>query len=226
MMFTFKPPLPVYNLMGDIVFWYYFGALAKPIRLSYAIKLQRTALNTQQAKSIKSNSKTVITGSYIVSTRAPHNISMLLAHHLILIVNCRLIRSTHPVPHRRCQSLGAVGLVLHRSSRSIGQDILAEPTASAATIRGIDCRSAVTALFQADVAVRGIVVAGADLELHPRSWQLGSALHTPFETCGESNEGTCAGTNGCGVGGMVEVCAGGAVAVPEVVVEIVGLLLG
>lgn len=108
---------------------------------------------------------------------------MLLPHHLILVVNRRLIRSAHPVSHRRSQSLRAVRLILNRSSRSVGQDILAEPTASTASVRGIDCRGAVTALLQADVAVPGIVVAGADLELDPGGWQLGSALHTAFEAC-------------------------------------------
>lgn len=72
----------------------------------------------------------------------------------------------------------------------------------------------------------GIVVAGADLELDPGGWQLDSTLHTPFEAYGKINKGSCIGAHNCRVGWVIEVCACCAVAVPEVVVEAVGLLLG
>lgn len=147
--------------------------------------------------SVKSDSQTIITGSHIISPRPARDVSMLLPHRLVLILNRRLIRPTHPVTHRHSQSLGAVRLILNRSSRGIGQDILAEPTASTAPVRRIDRRRAIAALLEADVAVGGTVVAGADLELDPGGWQLGSALHTSFETCWKAHEGACTGIHGC-----------------------------
>ena len=69
----------------------------------------------------------------------------------------------------------------------------------------------------------GIVVRGADLEFYPSCWNCGAALHASFEGGREADKGCCAGGDGGGVLGMVEVCSCCAVAVPEVVVEVEGL---
>lgn len=105
------------------------------------------------------------------------------------------------------------------------QHILVEPPATMAPIRTCNRRGAIAALLEGDVAVRGMIVGGIQLELGPCGWDEGAALHATFEGGGERDE---MGRVGCQVHGcerVVEVRACGAVAVPVVVVEEVGALV-
>ena len=93
----------------------------------------------------------------------------------------------------------------------------------ATAIRTRHRRRPIASLLQTDIAVRRAIVVGRDLEFRPGGGEEGPALDTAFEGFGEGNEeGVVAGDGDDGVG-FVEVCARGAVAVPVVVVEGVGL---
>ena len=177
-------------------------------------------------RSIEIHRKTPVARRNIVGPGAASDVSTLLAHHLAQIVDGRLVRPAHPVPHRGRQRPGAVGLALHGRRGGAGQHVLAEAVAPVAAVGRGDGGRAVTALLEADVAVRGGVVARADLELGPRGRQLAAALHPALEAFRQADESLLAGTEGGRVGGVVEIGAGRAAAVPEVVVEIALLLLG
>ena len=71
----------------------------------------------------------------------------------------------------------------------------------------------------------GVVAGGGDLEFGPRGGELGAALDAAFEGCGEADEEGAVGVDFDDGVRVVEVGACGAVAVPVVVVEGVGLLL-
>ena len=102
---------------------------------------------------------------------------------------------------------------------------MAEAIGPTASIRRADRRRPIAALLQADVAMSGAIIARTDLELHPRGWKLSATLHAALKAFREADEGTLSGAHVCWVGWLVELCAGSAVAVPEIVVEVVLLLL-
>ncbi len=92
-----------------------------------------------------------------------------------------------------------------------------EPIASMAAVRRGNGRGAVAALFERDVAVGRVVVGGRELEFDPGGWEGGAALDAAFEGAGEGDEGGGGGADGGGFFGVGEVGAGGAVAVPGMV---------
>ena len=94
-----------------------------------------------------------------------------------------------------------------------------ETVAALAAVRGANRCRTIAALLETDIAVRRAVVACADLELDPCGWEVRAALDATFEAFGEADEGGLVGAEFGGFEGVVEVCAGGAVAVPVVVEE-------
>ena len=149
-----------------------------------------------------------------------------MSHDLPLILNRRFVRATHPIPHRSRQRLGSIRFLNLRSRWGVFQDIVRKSIAPLTPIRRTDGCCSVTTLLKADIAVGGVIVAGADLELRPRSREMCAALNTAFEGLRQGDESSGAGAELDRFEGMIEVGAGGAVAVPVVVVEEVLLLLG
>lgn len=97
-----------------------------------------------------------------------------------------------------------------------------EAIAAMTAIGRSDGSSAIAALFQRDVPVGGLVVVGRELELDPGGREGGAALDAALEGKREGDEGGGVGAEGGCLFRVGEVAAGGAVAVPEVVVEVVG----
>ena len=96
----------------------------------------------------------------------------------------------------------------------VPQDVLVEAVAAAAAVRRGDDGGAVAALLEGDVAVRGAIVGGGELEFDPGGGEEGGALDAAFERGGEGDEGGGVGGHGGGFFRVGEVGAGGAVAVP------------
>ena len=105
----------------------------------------------------------------------------------------------------------------------IPDDILMEAIAPIGAVGGGDCRGAVAALFEGDVAVGGAVVGGGELELDPGGREGGVALDAAFEGGGEGDEGGGVGADRGGFEGVGEVAAGGAVAVPVWIMSVLEL---
>ena len=168
------------------------------------------------------NSKHLVMTRHIRHPRSPSHICLLPPNLLLQPLNSRLIRSAHPIPHRTRQRFLPIRPLPQCRSRRILQHILNKPIAPPAPVRRRNSRCAIAALFDGDISVRSVIVGSIELELHPRGGDLGSPLEAALEGCGEGDEERFRGLHTSGFERVREVCAGGAVAVPEIVVEEVG----
>ena len=127
---------------------------------------------------------------HIWHARSTSNVRLLLSHHFLLILNSSLIRTSHPVSHRTGQYLLSIWLLEDGCRRCILQYVLSEAIAPFASIGRADRSSAIATLFETNVAVGRMVIAGIKLEFGPRGWDGSATLDTALKACGEANEGS------------------------------------
>lgn len=139
--------------------------------------------------SVKVHGQHLITTRHIRHSRPTGNVRLLLPHHLPLPLNRRLIRPRHPIPHRARQRHLPVRPLHHGRVRRVPEYVFVEAVAPVAAVRRGDGRGAVAALFEADVAVRGVVVRGRELEFDPGCGEGSAPLDATFEGGGEGDEG-------------------------------------
>lgn len=136
------------------------------------------------------------------------------------IINSFLTPPAKPIPHRALNSLDMPSLVLTNTLRRTGNQVLSETTLAVTAIRGSNLSGAVTALLDTDITMSAMVVAGIELELGPCGWDLCASLDAAFEGRGEAHPLGGVGLDSYVLEGVRKVGPGGAVAVPEVVVEV------
>lgn len=103
-------------------------------------------------------------------------------------------------------------------------EMLREALGATTAIGGRDGGGTIVALLDADVAVRGPVIGRLQLEFGPGGGDEPAALDAAFEAEGEADEGFLLAGYGHGFQGLVEIRARGAVAVPVVVEEEIGVV--
>ena len=127
---------------------------------------------------------------HIWHAHSTSNVRLLLSHDFLLIFNSSLVRTSHPISHCTGQYLLSVWLLENGCRGCILQYVLSEAIAPFASISRADCSSAIATLFEANVAVGRMVVAGIKLKFDPGGWDGSATLDTAFKARGKANEGS------------------------------------